>query len=150
MRLYLDTSVFGGCFDDEFRDMTLPLFDEIEKGLHKIIISNITLEELYTAPQEVKTFIEEISDAYKEFAEIDDEVKNLANLYIAEGVVTEKYYYDSLHVAIATLNNVDLIISWNFKHMVNINRIRKYNAVNLKYNYRIIDIRTPKEVVYEK
>jgi hypothetical protein len=150
MRLYLDTSVFGGCFDDEFREMTLPLFDEINKGIHKIIISNLTLEELDTAPPAVKSIVDNISDTLKEFVEIDEEVRDLADLYISEGVVSAKYYYDSLHVALATLKNVDLIVSWNFKHMVNINRIRKYNAVNLKYNYRIIDIRTPKEVIYEK
>jgi hypothetical protein len=62
MRLYLDTSVFGGCFDDEFREMTLPLFDEINKGIHKIIISNLTLEELDTAPPAVKSIVDNISD----------------------------------------------------------------------------------------
>lgn len=150
MRLYLDTSVFGGCFDAEFKEMTLPLFNEIRSGVHKIVISNITLEELDTAPPEVKKLIDEISFTQKEFVQINENVRKLANLYITEGVVTEKYYFDALHIATATINSVDLIISWNLKHMVNINRIRQYNAVNLKNNYPIIDIRTPLEVIYEK
>ena len=61
-----------------------------------------------------------------------------------------KFFEDALHIAIATINKVDVLVSWNFKHIVNINRIRLYNSVNLKSGYSMIDIRSPREILTEK
>ena len=149
MRYYLDTSVFGGYYDKEFKEHTRQFFKEIELGLHEIIVSNITIDELEPARKEIKDLIQKIPKNNIEFVS-DQEAKQLANFYVSEEVITEKFYFDALHVALASINRVDVLISWNLKHMVNLNRIRQYNAVNLKYGFPTIDIRTPKEVINEK
>jgi hypothetical protein len=73
----------------------------------------------------------------------------LAERYVQEGALTEKFISDAQHIAVATIEKVDSLGSWNFKHMVNFFRIRQYNAINLKNGYSLIDIRSPREVAYE-
>ena len=74
--------------------------------------------------------------------------KLLAERYIDEGVLTQKFVSDAQHIAMATILKVDSLVSWNFKHMVNFFRIKQYNSINLKFGYQTIDIRTPKEIIY--
>jgi len=150
MKLYLDTSVFGGCFDEEFETSSKKLFKEIFNLQHSLTISNITLNELEKAPDKVKLLLNKILKLDVELLSIDKEVDLLANYYIKEKIVSEKYLLDAYHIAIGTINRVDVIVSWNFKHMVNILRIRSYNSVNLKYGYGLIDIRSPLEIINEK
>ena len=76
-----------------------------------------------------------------------DEAMALAETYINEGALTNKSYNDALHIAIATLNNSDVLASWNFKHIVNLDRIRLYNSINMRLGYRLIEIRTPREIL---
>jgi len=149
MKLYLDTSVFGGYYDEEFSENTAPLFNEIFSGLHEIVLSKITVEELEPAPVNVRELISKIPLENLEIIDISTEADNLANAYLKENVISQTYFADALHIAIATLNRVDIIVSWNFKHMVNINKIKLYNSVNLKFGYPVIDIRSPKEVINE-
>ena len=78
---------------------------------------------------------------------VDDEAIKLAEIYITEGALTNKSYNDALHIALATLNNADVLASWNFKHIVNLDRIRLYNSINLRFGYRLIEIRTPREIL---
>jgi len=82
--------------------------------------------------------------------ELDEEARLLAKRYIREGVVTKKHLVDAQHIAMATIHRADFIASWNFKEMVNVFKIRQYNAVNLKHGYSMIDIRTPKELIHER
>ena len=93
---------------------------------------------------------EEIPREHKEFVILDDETKELAHRYMEEGVVTEEYLVDAQHIAIATVNKVDVLVSWNFRHIVNLTKIRLYNSVNLKYGYPLLEIRSPREVTYEE
>ncbi|KUG25028.1 hypothetical protein ASZ90_005166 [hydrocarbon metagenome] len=79
-------------------------------------------------------------------ASINREIIELSNKYILKDIISAKYKADALHIATATIHRVDLIVSWNFKHMVNVRRIREYNSVNLSEGYPTIDIRSPKEV----
>jgi hypothetical protein len=72
---------------------------------------------------------------------------NLLKHISTEGALTNKSYNDALHIALATINNADVLASWNFKHIVNINRIRLYNSINLKLGYKMIEIRTPREIL---
>ncbi|NVM02618.1 MAG: hypothetical protein HWN67_09800 [Candidatus Helarchaeota archaeon] len=95
-------------------------------------------------------FIDEIPNENKIYVILNDEAIELANYYIKEGVVSNKYLIDAQHIAIATINKVDVLVSWNYKHIVNLNRIRLYNSVNLKYGYSLLEIRSPREVVNEK
>jgi hypothetical protein len=78
---------------------------------------------------------------------LDDEAKELAYHYIEEEVVTEKFLVDAQHIAIATVNRVNVLVSWNFKHIVNLKKVRLYNSVNLKYGYHLLEIRSPVEVL---
>ncbi len=150
MKIYIDTSVIGGCFDQEFSEWSNKLMNEIKRGEKTAIISDQTLQELDNAPLQVKQFLQTIPTDHVEMVELDEEAKLLAKRYIQEGAVSSKHIVDAQHIAIATIHHVDFLASWNFKEMVNVYKIRLYNAVNLKYGYAILDIRTPKELIYEK
>lgn len=150
MRVYVDTSVFGGCFDTAFEEWSNKLMEEFRLGLKMVVISDLTLRELAEAPQNVRSLVEEIPEEHKEYVTLDDEAKTLASHYIEEGVVSERYLIDSQHIAIATVNRVDVLVSWNFKHIVNLTKIRLYNSVNLKYGYHLLEIRSPREIIYEQ
>jgi hypothetical protein len=82
-----------------------------------------------------------------EFLPITDAVDRLASQYIQENVVGKTSIEDCRHIAIATLNNADILASWNFKHIVNVTRIRGYNSVNYKYGHKMLEIRTPREII---
>ena len=147
MKVYADTSTIGGCFDEEFKEWSIALFEEFKVGTKFIMLSDLTLQELELARQEVREKINEVSDGFRIAIGITDEAINLAETYIIEGALTNKSYNDALHIALATLNNSDVLASWNFKHIVNLNRIRLYNSINLKLGYRMIEIRTPREIL---
>ena len=80
------------------------------------------------------------------YANVTTEVEELAETYINEKVVGQTSYADCTHIALATINKADILASWNFRHIVNIDRIRGYNSVNMKLGYPILEIRTPKEI----
>ncbi len=146
-KIYLDTSVFGGYFDTEFELWTKILFDKIFKGEYKIIFSKLSDIELLPAPENVRKLIELIPESQIINVDITDEAIELAEQYLIENVVGKTSRVDCTHIAIATLNNADILVSWNFKHIVNVNRIRGYNAVNYKYGHKILEIRTPREIL---
>jgi len=150
IKIYVDTSVFGGYFDVEFEEWSNKLIEEFKIGLKFLIFSDLTLKELEGAPPNVRSLVEEIPDEYKEYFILDDEAKDLAHHYIEEGVVSEGYLVDAQHIAIATVNKADVLVSWNFKHIVNLTKIRLYNSVNLKYGYPLLEIRNPREILYER
>ena len=144
LSLYLDTSVIGGYFDKEFEQDTRLLFQNIKDGKYDVFISDMTKNELNDAPEKVKNLLDGLEHR-KIF--VTDECEDLAEEYINEKVVGMASKEDCIHIATATINNIDVLVSWNFKHIVNIQRIRGYNTVNMKNGYRTIDIRSPKEVV---
>lgn len=145
-RIYIDTSVIGGLFDIEFSDNTKPFFDRVAKGELKIAYSEITNDELSNAPDRVRNYLKGLSSKQKEFVEITQEAVNLADTYIREKVVGKTSRADCIHIALATIHKVDILVNWNFKHIVNINRIRGYNSVNLRLGHQTLEIRTPKEI----
>lgn len=150
-RFYLDTSVFGGVFDVAFEEASLLLFERIKLGNVICLYSDLTEDELIDAPKNVQMYFQKLPKVHLERLEVNDEVLNLANKYIQEKVVGDTSFDDCVHIALVTIHKADLLASWNFKHIVNIYRIRGYNAVNLKNNYGPIEIRSPKEIVeYEK
>lgn len=146
-RIYLDTSVFGGLYDEEFQEYTIPLFERIKKSEFEIIYSNITETELENAPARIKETVNLLPTSSTKYVLSDLDAVSLASRYIQEGVVGATSYADCLHIAIATINNVDILVSWNFKHIVNVIRIIGYNNVNLSEGYNIIDIRSPRELM---
>ena len=141
--LYLDTSVIGGYFDVEFEKDTHILFQNIKDGMYTIFISDLTKNELQNAPEKVKNVLNELK--YQEI-EVSQECRALANEYILEDVVGATSRNDCVHIATATIYNIDVLVSWNFKHIVNFQRIRGYNLINIKNGYRNLEIRSPKDM----
>lgn len=110
-----------------------------------MLFSTVTQDELENAPEKVKELVKSLKIESTEFLDITHEAVDLATEYISEKVVGQTSYTDCLHIALATINRADFLISWNFKHIVNVQRIRGYNSINLKNGYRLIEIRSPRE-----
>ena len=146
-RVYIDTSVIGGCFDLEFSIWSEKLFEEFRAGRKIAVISDITLDELMDAPDRVVDNFNKLPEKSIEILTSDEESRDLAEKYLTEHVVSGKYYEDALHIAIATIQQVNVLASWNFRHIVNLDKIRLYNSVNLKNGYSMIEIRTPREII---
>ena len=144
-RIYIDTSVFGGYYDEEFADHTIPFFDRLKNEEFILLFSTVTQEELENAPEKVKELVRSLNSNKTEFLETTIEAIDLATEYITEQVVGQTSFADCLHIAIATINRADFLVSWNFKHIVNIQRIRGFNAINIKNGYRQLEIRSPRE-----
>ena len=148
IRVYVDTSVFGGTEDEEFMDASRKFFERVARGDFIILLSAQTLEELSLAPKSVRKLLETISPSTVEEVPLDSSVQQLAQAYIGAGVLGLASEGDCLHVAAATVAGAELILSWNFKHIVNYNRIRGFNSVNISFGYRSMTILSPLEVVY--
>ena len=146
-RFYFDTSVFGGVYDIEFEEETLQLFERVKLGKIVCVYSDLTETELIKAPQNVKKYFNELPKENTERVIVNGEIIELATKYLEEKVVGKTSFDDCLHIATATLNKVDMLVSWNFKHIVNIYRIRGYNSINIKMNYSSLEIRSPKEIL---
>lgn len=146
-RIYLDTSVFGGLHDEEFQEFTKPLFERIKKLEFEVIFSNVTEQELENAPEKIKATTELLPKNSTKYVKSDIETAELAKKYIEEGVVGPTQYADCLHIALATIHNANILVSWNFKHIVNVVRIVGYNSVNIAEGYKQIDIRSPRELI---
>ena len=149
-RIYIDTSVVGGCEDEEFSQWSVQLFEGFRQGLRIAVVSDLTRREIEEAPESVKKVLSSIPDANVENVFLTEEAEKLAQNYIDEGVVSAKHIVDAQHIAIASVERVDVLVSWNFHQIVNLDRIRAFNSVNLKLGYPILEIRSPREVIHEK
>ena len=149
-RIYLDTSVIGGCMDEEFREPSRRLIEKCARGEVTLVVSSVTLEELEAAPRSVRDVLRSIPLENLERIEVTEEVQNLADRYIESGALAEPMRTDADHIAAATVAGVDTLASWNFRHMVNLWRIRKYGAVNQRMGYLPVDMRSPKELADEE
>jgi len=147
LRIYIDTSVVGGFFDEEFKEPTQRLFKRLESNEVKFVISDLLELELIQAPKFVSELLLKYPGDRFERIELTEETMSLADKYISEKFVGRTSLEDCRHIALATINKVDVLASWNFKHIVNLDRIRGYNSVNLKLGYPTIEIRTPQELV---
>jgi len=143
----MDTSVWGGLFDKEFEQETILLFDMVKSGQIICLYSDITENELIKAPENVRLFFENFPNEQKEKVAITPEALKLAETYVNENVVGKTNFDDCVHIATATVHRADLLVSWNFKHVVNVYRTRGYNAINMKFGYPILNIHSPKEIV---
>lgn len=148
IRVYADTSVFGGMFDKEFEEWGKPFFDRVRDGEIELVVSSAVSDELSDAPDIVLNFFEELK-SHLIRVEIGEEVYNLQQAYLEANVVGRKWEVDALHVAAATVFDCPIIVSWNFKHIVNFRRIPLYNAVNFAQGYGPIAIHTPPEVQFD-
>jgi len=149
IRVYADTSVFGGVADEEFAEPSRRFLERVRRGEVILVVSTEVLRELRGAPQIVRQELEGLPQENLEAAEVTAEVEALADAYIAAGVLGGGWRGDAIHVAAASVSGADLIVSWNFRHIVNYNRIPRYNAVNASNGYKPIEIRSPAEVAYD-
>lgn len=154
LRVYIDTSVIGGCLDPEWQEHSLKLMEAFDRGEMIALLSDVTLDELEPAPAEVKKILERTGLRNAERLSLTEDAKQLAEAYINERtvaekqkIVAEKRRADARHIALATINRADLVVSWNFDDIVQFSRIRLFNAVNLKMGYPMLEIRAPSEVV---
>lgn len=146
-RIYIDTSVVGGYYDEEFQEATKKLFERLENNEIIFVVSDLLDLELINAPQQVMELLEKYSADKFQRVELTEEAIILADTYIAEKVVGKTSIEDCRHIALATINKVDVLASWNFKHIVNLDRIKGYNSVNLRLGYSMIEIRSPKDLI---
>ena len=146
LRLYIDTSVIGGCFDKEFSKWSNRLFDDIRQGKFKSVLSEIVAAEIGNAPPHVQAKYVELRELGAERLLITEESRELAELYEQRGILTPKFKDDMRHISLATIAEVDMVVSWNFKHIVHFDKIRQFNAVNLEQGYRTLEIHSPMEV----
>jgi len=146
-RIYIDPSVVGGYFDSEFERATKGLFKRLENSEVIFVVSDLLDLELIKAPKNVRELLHNYSADKFQRVELTEDAIELANNYISENVVGKTSLEDCRHIALATINKVDVLASWNFKHIVNLDRIKGYNSVNLKLGYQMIEIRSPKDLI---
>jgi predicted nucleic acid-binding protein len=147
--MYVDTSVFGGTYDEQFSTPSQRFFEQVAEGRYIVLVSTITFGELQGAPDRVRGIIERLPVGAVEEIPIDGEVRALAEAYIAARALGATMENDALHVAAATVARADAIISWNFKHIVNFDRILKFNGVNMMNGYSQISMHSPLELAYD-
>lgn len=147
LRVYIDTSVVGGYFDDEFEDVTKLFFERIFNKDFLVYFSEISETELSLAPSFVKDLKSRIPIECYRYLELDEESRELAETYLKEKILGKASLDDAYHIAIATVNRLDVLVSWNFKHIVNYDKIKLFNSINLRFGYPMIEIRSPKEFV---
>ncbi|HOE12784.1 MAG TPA: PIN domain protein [bacterium] len=150
-RIYADTSVFGGVADEEFNAIAFRFFEEVRAGRHVLIVSEITARELQDAPLVIRRFVAGLPEDAMENLPFTPEMLELRDAYLSAKVVGRRWGDDAAHVAAATVTHADLIVSWNFRHIVNWDKIRAFNAVNLRLGYPLMTILSPREVItYEE
>lgn len=146
IRVYVDTSVIRGCLDEEFRTASIRLFNRSRGGDAVLVVSDTTMAELASAPQAVRNVLEDLPEECLELIHQSTESEELADEYIRQAVVSRRMLVDAQHIAVATVARVDVLVSWNFRHIVNLDRIHGFNAVNLRAGYPLLEIRSPLEV----
>ena len=148
VRVYADTSVYGGVFDTEFAFASSKFFEEVRAGRFQLVLSATVGEEIAGAPALVRQFFETVRKGVEEVPVSRDAVE-LEEAYIAAGIVGARWQTDALHVALASVPRCQLIVSWNFNHIVHFDKIGLYNAVNALHSYGAIAIHSPPEVINE-
>lgn len=149
IRVYADASVYGGVFDEEFDVASREFFADVRAGRFQLVASTVVRDELKEAPNRVYALFEEMR-GFAEAADITEEAIQLQRAYLAAGIVGQQWKTDALHVALATESQCAVIVSWNFKHIVNFKKIPLYNGVNLAHGYGPIAIHTPQEVIADE
>lgn len=146
LRVYLDTSVVGGCFDPEFAVWSNALVADFSGERLRAVVSELVAAEVQVAPAQVQVKFDELLSLGAELLRIDRNALDLAAEYARHGILPARFRNDLLHIAIATVANVDVLVSWNFKHIVRLEKVRLYSAVNLEVGYKPIEIYSPREV----
>ena len=146
LRVYLDTSVIGGCLDAGFADDSRRVVEAVYSGRLTALVSEAVLRELEGAPDAVREILLQMAPHNLERVDLTDDVYDLQEAYLAAGVLGPRRGNDALHVAAATVARADAIVSWNFRHIVRLDKIKAYNRVNFECGYGVLTILSPREV----
>ena len=145
-RIYADTSVFGGCYDEEFALESMRLMRDVRHKKYILLLTDMVIAELRDAPERVSDIVTSIPIETIERVEITDEVFALRDAYLQAGIVGKRWTDDATHVAAATVARADALVSWNFKHIVRLDKMKLYNQINLLNGYGVLTIISPKEL----
>jgi len=149
IRIYADTSVYGGVFDEEFAEPSRAFFDRVREGRFRLVVSALVEDELAQSPLEVRDWFGQFR-ARADSVAVTGEAVALRQAYLDAGIVTPNAIDDALHVALATVARCDIIVSWNFRHIVHYQKVPLYNAVNVLHRQATLDIRSPLEVIEDE
>ena len=144
-RIYVDTSVIGGCFDSEFQDWSNGLIEDFRLGRFHVVLSDVTAAEIERAPEPVRELHKELL-IIGELLAVTEEVLVILAAYESHGVLGPRFRNDMLHIALATAAGVDVLVSWNFRHIVRLDKIQQFNGINLELGYKTLAIYSPREV----
>ena len=144
-RIYVDTSVIGGCFDIEFEEWSIGLIQDFFDQKYIVVLSEVTSAELAEAPEQIRVLYSKLLEI-SEFLKISEEALQLLTSYVKRKILSSRYRNDMLHIALATVAGVDVLVSWNYKHIVRFDKIRLFNAVNIENSYKELSIYSPLEV----
>jgi predicted nucleic acid-binding protein len=147
LRIYVDTSVIGGCYDPEFKVWSGALIEDFRHRRYVPVLSDVTSAEVAPAPRFVQALHQELVALPAEVVSVTNEIVALVESYTARSVLGARFVNDMLHIALATVAEVDVLVSWNFKHIVRLDKIRLFNAVNLEQGYKALAIYSPREVI---
>lgn len=145
-RIYIDTSVIGGCFDLEFAEWSNGLIADFRNGIFQPLLSEVIAAEIEEAPENVQNVYVELVALNADILSVSENALELADEYQTRGILSANFYDDGLHIALATVAQADLLVSWNFKHIVHFDKIRLFNAVNIEFGYKPLQIFSPREV----
>ncbi len=151
IKYYLDTTVFNFVFadvDSEKKEITKKLFRDLSVIAEGIYISSEVIREISRAPEPRRSELEGlVRESNPLLLEVDIETEELAERYVKESIIPVKYRSDAIHIAVAVINGIEVIISWNFEHIVKLKTRLMVNGVNRLSGYHEIEICSPEEVV---
>ena len=145
LRIYVDTSVFGGCLDQEFAEWSNALMDDFRSDRCVLVVSDVTAGEVAMAPEPVRELFSELLEIADNLP-VTEEALELLRAYESHAILGPRFRNDMLHIAIAAVAEVDVVVSWNFRHIVRLDKIRLFNGVNLECGYKPLTIYSPREV----
>ena len=156
LKVYLDTSIINFLFADDappFKSMAEEFFSNfIKKNLYEVYVSDVVLDEILRTEKESKKLklLQVIQNYELPYEVFNQEAARLAEIYVAEGVIPPKKYDDARHIGIATVKNFDILLSWNFKHLSNVNKRNKVKIINEREGFFYpLDLVTPIQLMYE-
>jgi hypothetical protein len=145
-RVYIDTFVIGGCFDPEFAEWSNGLIADFRNGIFQPLVSEVIAAEIADAPENVQAVYAELLSFRAETLTVGENALELADEYQRRAILSPNFYGDGLHIGLATVAQADLLVSWNFRHIVHFDKIRLFNAVNIEFGYNPLQIFSPREV----
>ena len=154
IKLYLDTSVISHLDAPDTPEKmadTLALWEDLKVGKYDIVISDVVLDEIKHCEEPKRTFMGTNLAELKPFIVVkNQEATELANEYVKRHILSQKNFDDCMHIALSVINHCDYLVSWNFRHLVNIHTLTGVKVVNALNNYQEIFIISPNMLIYKE